>query len=364
MRCSDFFSFNLLIFQDAVTVSVGASHPMLKGGHMITTMLESMYAHGSFTARAGALFDPSEYRRKRNVLLHLPAVDFSFGIQNIFIPTESMSYSDDGQTRCTPEMEGGRMTVRVLGGMNENDERSTIASDDHKVLKPVKEGIKVFADVGIGSFTLRNETDVKEFPELDIFEGAKLRSLISGVMSGSAGAHLRPQKLSTTVSSTGPNIFNPLEAYEVDFSGTNLSLKLKETTASLGHRRLIIPTETTLALHVVESVVDMSAEGQTRCEIGWDFQGLSPILQVTEIGDSPSEVDPEKRRQASLLIPPLRQGRVTLNVSSVGGISITKAATSRTDKEGYVNLCGCCSFLILLFCLSHLTKQNLKTQSA
>ena len=31
---------------DAVTVSVGASHPMLKGGHMITTMLESIYAHG------------------------------------------------------------------------------------------------------------------------------------------------------------------------------------------------------------------------------------------------------------------------------------------------------------------------------
>lgn len=316
---------------DAVTLSVGASHPMLKGGHMITTMLESIYAHGSLTARAGALYDPSEYSRKRNVLLHLPAVDFSFGIQNIFIPPESMSYSDDGQTRCIPEMEGGRMTVRLLGGVSEVENKT---ADERNVIAPVKEGIKVVADFGIGSFTMTNEADVKEFPELDIMEGVKLRSYVSGEMSGSAGAHLRPQKLSTTVTSAGPNIFNPLEAYEIDFSGSNLTLKMKETSATLGHRRLIIPTETSLSLKVVESVVDMSAEGQTKCEVGWDFQGLSPVLQVTEIGYTPEQVEAEKRDQASLLIPPLRQGRVTLNVSSVGGISITKAATSRDDRDG------------------------------
>lgn len=320
---------------DAVTVSVGASHPMLKGGHMVTTMLESIYAHGSITARAGALLDPCEYRRKRNVLLHLPAVDFSFGIQNVFIPPESMSYSDDGQTRCLPEMEGGRMTIRLLGGMNdENMNRGEIAGDDRKVLKPVSEGIKLVADFGVGSLLLKSETDVNEFPELDIFEGAKLRTILSGAISGSAGAHLRPQKLTSTVSSTGPNIFNPLEAYEVDFSGTHLSLKLKEGSASLGHRRIIIPTETTLAVKVVESTVDMSAEGQTKCEVGWDFNGLSPVLQVTDIGESPEKAAPEKKQQASLLIPPLRQGRLTLNISSVGGISITKAATSREHKEG------------------------------
>ena len=319
---------------DAVTLSVGASHPMLNGGHMITTMLESIYAHGSLTARAGALFDPYEHRRKRNILLHLPAVDFSFGIQNIFIPPESMSYSDDGQTRCIPEMEGGRMTVRLLGGMGDEENKKDGDSDVSNAIKPVKEGIKVVADLGIGSFTMTNETDVKEFPELDIFEGAKLRSLLAGAMSGSLSSHLKPQKLSSTVTSTGPNIFNPLEAYEVDFSGSTLSLKMKETTASLGHRRLIIPTETTLSLKVVESVVDMSAEGQTKCEVGWDFQGLSPILQVTDIGETPQEALPEKREQASLLIPPLRQGRLTLNVSSVGGISITKAATSRDDRDG------------------------------
>ena len=320
---------------DAVTVSVGASHPMLKGGHMITTMLESIYAHGSITARSGALLDPCEYGRKRNILLHLPAIDFSCGVQNVFIPPESMSYSDDGQTRCIPEMEGGRMTIRFLGGLSENDhDKDNIASDDRKIIEPVTDGIKVVADFGVGSLIMRNESDVKEFPELDIFEGAKLRAFISSAISGSANAHLRPQKLTSTVSSTGPNIFNPLEAYEVDFSGTNLILKLREATASLGHRRVIIPTETALSVKVVQSVVDMSAEGQTKCEVGWDFNGLSPILQVTEIGESPEKAAPEKKEQASLLIPPLRQGRFTLNVSSVGGISITKAATSREDREG------------------------------
>lgn len=225
------------------------------------------------------------------------------------------------------------MTVRLLGGMTEK-QASPVDTSEYKTVKPVAEGIKVVADFGVGSLVLRNETTVNEFPELDIFEGTKLRTNLVGVISGSCGAHLRPQKLKSTVSSTGPNIFNPLEAYEIDFSGSDLSLKLKSASVSLGHRRLIIPTETTLALDVVESIIDMSAEGQTKCEVGWDFQGLSPILQVTDIGENPEEASPEMKQQASLLIPPLRQGRLTLNVSSVGGIHITKAATSRDNREG------------------------------
>lgn len=36
---------------DALTFSVGANHPMLNGGSMVTTILESIYARGSVTAR-------------------------------------------------------------------------------------------------------------------------------------------------------------------------------------------------------------------------------------------------------------------------------------------------------------------------
>lgn len=55
---------------------------------------------------------------------------------------------------------------------------------------------------------------------------------------------------------------------------------------------------------------------------------------MTRPGKSPAEATPEDKEQASLLVAPLRQGRFSLNVSSVGGINITKAATSREDKEG------------------------------
>jgi hypothetical protein len=42
----------------------------------------------------------------------------------------------------------------------------------------------------------------------------------------------------------------------------------------------------------------------------------------------------EEKDQLPLLIDPLRQGRLNFNVSPVGGITITQAATSRESKEG------------------------------
>jgi hypothetical protein len=316
---------------DAITCCVGASHPMLRGGTMVTTILESIYMNGSATARQGAIINPGEWQKKRNILRHLPAVDLTFGIQNAYIPPESLSYSDDGQVRCLPEMEGGRVMVRFLGGIESKGD----SFDDLYLLNShSSEGIKVIADIGIESVSLKNESFVKEFPELDIFEGAKLKTLLSGAFTAQVSSHLRPQLLASTMSTTGPNIKNPLEAYEIDFRNSSLSFKVKESSATLGHRRIIIPTETTIAVKIVESVVDMSLEGTTQCELCWDFQGLSPILQVTEPGQSPADATHENKRQVSVLIAPLRQGRLNFHVSPVGGIVITKAKTSREDREG------------------------------
>lgn len=332
---------------DAVTFSVGANHPMLNGGSMVTTVLESIYAFGSFTARQDAILDPMERRRKRNILRHLPAIDFTFGIQNSYIPPESYSYTDDGLTRSLPEMDGGRILVRILGGIqgesgNETQTTSTglsmepSGSEDKE--SPVADGIKVLVDFGISSVVINSETAVKEFPELDIFEGTKLRALTSAKLGGAIHCHLRPQKCDPTPLSKnrgmGPNVFNPLEAYEVDCSGSSLSMKVKESMTALGHRRVIIPAETTIKLKIVESIVDMALEGRSNCELSWDFQGLSPILQVTDVGLNPESVMHERKEQVSLLIAPLRQGRLNFHVSPVGGINITKAATSREDKEG------------------------------
>lgn len=203
---------------DAITFSVGASHPMLNGGSMVTTVLESIYAHGSVSAREHAILDPMERRRKRNILRHLPAIDFTFGIQNIFIPPESCSYTDDGQTRSLPQVDGGRLMVRLLGGIEEEQDymassRSSMSMNgkDGPVETPVSAGIKLVADFGVSSISLNNETNVKEFPELEIYEGAKLRSQTSGKLGGAIKCHLRPQKLASSLTSTGPNIFNPLE---------------------------------------------------------------------------------------------------------------------------------------------------------
>ena len=138
--------------------------------------------------------------------------------------------------------------------------------------------------------------------------------------------HLRPQNLNEIVTSSvkrsgiGPNVLNPLEAFEIDFSDTNITLKIKEATVTIGHRRVIFPSESTFSLTTVESVLDMAFEGKSHCDFCWDFQGSSPILQVTEVGTSPANVSHEFKKQVSLLIYALRHGRVSFHISSVGGM--------------------------------------------
>jgi len=318
---------------DAVSLSYGASHPMLKGGTIISCMLESIYAYGSIFAREGSLADPSVQVRKRNILRHLPACDFTAGISNTYLPKQGINYFDDGNTRSIPEMEGGRVMFRIIGGLDESMLRGNDNSTNPPIL--IKEGVKLIADFGVSSFSQKSETKVNEFPELEIFEGSKLVSTILGSVDGSITCHLRPQsEVTVSSSSSGPNVFNPLEAYEIDFSGSAVSLRIKESSFNLDHRRIIVPTESTFALKVQQSVVNMMFEGKTECELVWDFQGSSPILQTTPQGQTPALSNHEDRKQANLLIKDLRQGRLNLEVSSVGGISFNQAETVREDKVG------------------------------
>ena len=95
-----------------------------------------------------------------------------------------------------------------------------------------------------------------------------------------------------------------------------------------------MPTETTFAVKVQHSVVNMMFEGTTQCELAWDFQGSSPVLQTTKPGQTPAQSSHEDRQQVFLLIKALCQGRLNLDVSSVGGISFRQASTTREDKRG------------------------------
>ena len=230
------------------------------------------------------------------------------------------------------------MMIRVLGGLDEDPPSTSSRSDDLGAadeVQCVQDGIKVVTDFAAESFVLNNETHINEFPELEILERSLMNVILSGNFGGRIATHLRPQKLQSEISNAkAPNLFNPLEAYEIDFTGSNASLKLKEGSATLGHRRIICPTETRVDLRIVESVVDMSFEGQTECEVSWDFNGTSPILQTVDVGLSPLHASHENRRQVEILIYDLRQGRLNLQVSPVGGLSVKKAATTREDREG------------------------------
>ena len=68
----------------------------------------------------------------------------------------------------------------------------------------------------------------------------------------------------------------------------------------------------------------------------WDFQGSSPILQVSKnVEISPADVTShEDKKQIPLLISALREGRLNFVVSPVGGISIKQARTSRDYRDG------------------------------
>lgn len=163
---------------DAMSLSIGASHPMLKGGTIITTILENFYASGTISARPNSVIDMSQRSRKRYILRHLPAVGLTAGIQNFFIPDESFSYSDDGQTKCIPELSGGQLMIRVTGGYANNSllssrknlSSSSLAStrnsrDNSRSSKTgvqdltnMTEGIKVVVDFGIASLVLNNES--------------------------------------------------------------------------------------------------------------------------------------------------------------------------------------------------------------
>lgn len=83
----------------------------------------------------------------------------------------------------------------------------------------------------------------------------------------------------------------------------------------------------------------MAFDGTTQCELNWDFQGISPILQATAPGMNPNLASHEDKEQVNLLISSLRQVRFNLNVSSVGGLTITQASTTRENREGERRVC-------------------------
>ena len=95
---------------------------------------------------------------------------------------------------------------------------------------------------------------------------------------------MRPQDVNESSKSVlGKNIFNPLERYEIDFSGSKVFVKIIEANATLGHRRIILPSESTFGVSIVESIVDMSFEGSTQCELHCRSNEISYFLWYNDV---------------------------------------------------------------------------------
>ena len=344
---------------DAVSMSLGVDHPMLNGSTRVELILESLTSHGFLSSASNTLI--SLPLRKRDIIAALPVVSLTAQVGNFYVPPDSDVYTDDGITRGYPRADGGRINIEVRGGVpyapatqarngdgssgmqrslsnastmsdnsleNENGGRMgrSASKEGRKEKEKIVEGIMVKADFG-ALFEFLSETIVSEFPELEIFEDQKVFLSCQGSASGSMHFHLVPPFNSHSQS--------PSEnQYHIHFSDSNFSLTVDNSSISLSHRRVLIPSGTTITANVVKSVVDMALDGITSCEVAWDFQGASPVLQVTELGDTPLTTDFEKKKTAEILLPALRQGRLNLNVSQVGGVHITKAKTGRERKEG------------------------------
>jgi len=148
---------------DAVSISVGVSHPMLHGSTIVTTVFEFIYAWGTVSAREGSVRNPYEPTRKRNLLKHIPAIDFIAGILNAFIPDQSLSYIDDGISKKIPQMKSGRKAVRITGGFMEE---TSLGREGGKSIKDV---VKVVVNFAVGFFSLYDETKVNEVSALMFF---------------------------------------------------------------------------------------------------------------------------------------------------------------------------------------------------
>ncbi|KAL7574198.1 hypothetical protein ACA910_014873 [Epithemia clementina (nom. ined.)] len=61
----------------------------------LMAILDSIDAYGATMARDDAILDPMKQKCKRNILCHLPAVDFTCGMEHIFIPPKSNFFSID-----------------------------------------------------------------------------------------------------------------------------------------------------------------------------------------------------------------------------------------------------------------------------
>ena len=235
-------------------------HPMIKGGIALPVLLNGLAMQGkaawsSAVSGAGAPEAGME-------------LDFSCG----FVVPES-SRLDDGRTCLSPRLTQGKLEGEIhWDGGKDLEWRAT----------------------GSGKVQLEGETQVEDFPELEIEEG-KLMSSLTGRVAFDT-------RIRTRQGAEG--------LLEADARGSSLELVVDQARLKLGSRKLVVPEASRFEVKVSEGNLNSAGLGTASIDLMWDFQGASPVLSSPE-------------HQAEIFVAELRQGAVNLKVSQEGGLTIS-----------------------------------------
>ncbi|MFH2006165.1 MAG: hypothetical protein ABI333_06230 [bacterium] len=183
------------------------------------------------------------------------------------------SHLEDGVLQFAPTLEDGRLRGRA---------RRTEAGGVDVVLE------------GQTGIALEGTTQVEAFPELDIDDG-ELLGRAAGRISLIGRARTGPLH--------GPVI-------EIDLSGSEGKVVLDEARIELGARSLELPKGSIFTGRIPQGRLATTGLGQALFELLWDLRGESPVLAAG--GQS-----------VEIFVPELRQGMFTVQLSPVGGVSIT-----------------------------------------
>jgi len=201
-------------------------------------------------------------------ILDRAAVSFSSGVD---IPPGS--HLEDGVMSLAPRLADGRISGRAD--------------------RTPEGGLAVRLE-GRTGLSLDTTTRVDAFPELDIDDGVLLGR---GVVRVGFDGRLRTSPLCGRL-------------VDLDVSGTSADLVVEEARLDLGPRSLTLPTGSVVSVRLPLGHLSTTGLGEAIFEVDWDLQGASPVLSASG-------------RSVECFVPELRQSRLTVTLSPVGGVTIS-----------------------------------------
>ncbi len=245
---------------ESVGVLTSVHHPLTDEGSGLRLEIRRL-------AVTGALALDTDKPAETSVV---DAVDLAYAAQ---IELPEGSQIEDGVMRLSPQLRHGHLEGRVT--------------------RTEEGGAAVQVD-GRAGFELGGAIEIEAFPELDIDAGE-----VTLLGSGDVRFHGRAR--------TGP-ITGRFVASE--FEGSEAELRIHEATVQIGNRTVSLPPGSALSGRVREAHLASSGLGRGDFELSWDLQGQSPVLSTPE-------------QKVEVFVPDLRQGKIGVLLSPVGGVTIT-----------------------------------------